>query len=98
MAGDGSENGAKDYIEAEGHVELADTPTETAFRVCQRGHHYAGNHERNSRIPALSPAPQRSSTVVDTEGHLRSRISELGFIWQGQLRNEPIIRVNSQLI
>jgi hypothetical protein len=37
-------------------------------------------------------------TVVDTEGHLRSPISELGFIWQGQLRNEPIIRVNSQLI
>ena len=37
-------------------------------------------------------------TVVDTEGHLRGRISELCFIWQGQLRNEPIIRVNSQLI
>jgi len=48
MAGDGRENGAKDYIEADGHAELADTPTETASRVCQRGHHYAGNHENGT--------------------------------------------------
>ena len=72
---------------------------ETVFRVFQRGHHYASNHE-NGIVEYLHDRQHRNDhpTVVDIEGHLRGRISELGFIYQGQLRNHPIIYSDSQMI